>query len=231
MEIHQDDADKTAFVTRSGQYKFTVLSMGLANAPGQFQTLMDLVLSGLTFEACLVYLDDIICFSRTFEEHLMRLRAIFDRLKQATLKVKARKCELFRPEVHFLEHIVTRNGITADPEKIRVVANWPRPKNVHEVRSFLGITGYYRRFIAGYADVAKPRHILTAKRQAYMWGPDQETAFQTLKEKLMTAPILASPMDDGAYVLDTDASTIGLGAVLQQYQNGQLKVIAYGSRC
>jgi len=109
--------------------------MGLANAPGQFQRLMDLILAGLAFEACLEYLDDIICFSRTFVEHLIRLGAIFNRLAQANLKMKACKCELFRPEVHFLGHIVSSDGIAADPEKITAIVNWPRAKNLHEVRS------------------------------------------------------------------------------------------------
>lgn len=122
-EVHPNDADKTVFISRSGQDTFTVLSMGLAKAPGQFQSLMDMVQSGLTIEVCLAYRDDIICSSRTFEEHLMRHRAIFDRLEQAELKWKASKCELLRSEVHFLGHIVTQNGLTADAEKIRVVAN------------------------------------------------------------------------------------------------------------
>ena len=230
-ELQPEDADKTAFVTRSGQYRFTVLSMGLANAPGQFQRLMDLILAGLTFECCLVYLDDIICYSRTFEEHLTRLGTIFDRLAKANLKLKASKCQLFQTEVHFLGHIVSRQGIAADPEKIRTVANWPRPRNLREVRSFLGLSGYYRKFVAGYADIAKPLHMLTNKEQSFEWKEAQEQSFQKLKDKLITAPILSSPADEGIYVLDTDASLTGLGAVLQQKQNEELKVIAYGSRC
>jgi hypothetical protein len=137
-ELDMQNADKTAFITRSGQYRFTALSMGLANAPSQFQRLMDLVLAGLNYKSCLVYLDDIICFSRTFEEHLVRLSSVFDRLVQANLKLKVSKCQLF----HFLRHIVSRVGISAHPEKVCVVANWPRPRNLHEVRSFLGLSRY-----------------------------------------------------------------------------------------
>ena len=135
-EIAEEDRDKTAFSTRSGQYRFTVLSMGLANAPAQFQRLMDLVLVGLNFETCLVYLDDIICFSRTFDEHLSRLSAIFNRLVASDLKLSSKKCHLFQPEVDFLGHVVSRAGIAVSPEKIRAVCNWPRPQNVQEVRSF-----------------------------------------------------------------------------------------------
>jgi len=222
-----EDADKSAFVYRSGQYKFTVLSMGLANAPGQFQRLMDLILAGLTFEACLVYLDDSICFSRTFEEHLARFGAIFNRLAQANLKVKASKCELFCAKVHFLGLIVSSDGIATDPEKIKAIVNCPRPKNLHEMRSFLGISGYYRRFVAEYADIAKPLHVLTA---IYL-GDRSRYSIPELKHKLISAPILSSPVHNGACVLNTDASFIGLGVVLQQYQNKELTVIVYGSRC
>ena len=230
-ELAEEDANKTAFCTRSGQYRFRVLSMGLVNAPSQFQRLMDVILSGLTFESCLVYLDDIICFSRTFEEHLERLGGIFDRLAAADLKLRATKCQLFRPQVHFLGHVISAVGIAADPEKIRVVANWPIPRNVHEVRSFLGLSGYYRKFVSGYADIAKPLHILTSKQQPFVWKAEQQESFQMLKDRLVSAPVLASPRDEGDYVLDTDASLYGLGVVLQQWQEGELRVIAYGSRC
>jgi hypothetical protein len=135
-ELASEDADMTAFCTRSGQYKFVVLLMGLCNAPSLFQWLMDLVLAGMTYESCLVFLDDIICFSRSFDEHLKRLGTIFERLAQANLKLRASKCQLFKTKVRFLGYIVSSAGIATDPEKIRVVANWPTPRNLHEVRSF-----------------------------------------------------------------------------------------------
>ena len=224
------DSEKTAFITRSGQYKFTRLSMGLTNAPSQFQRLMDLTMAGLVWDACLVFLDDVIVFASTFETHLERLKLVFERLIQANLKLKPSKCQLFRREVRFLGHVVSSKGIAADPEKIRAVANWPRPRNLHEVRGFLGLSGYYRRFIESYSSIAKDLHKLTEKGQPFVWQAEQETAFQTLKERLVTAPILASPTDDGMYVLDTDASQVGLGAVLQQQQGDRLVVIAYASR-
>ncbi|HSN23183.1 MAG TPA: reverse transcriptase family protein, partial [Methylomicrobium sp.] len=224
------DADKTAFITRSGQYRFTVLSMGLANAPSQFQRLMDLVMAGLLWNVCLVYLDDIIVYSATFEQHLERLSAVFDRLALADLKVKASKCQLFCQEVHFLGHVISAAGVAADPEKVKAVASWPRCRNLTELRSFVGLASYYRRFIARFADIARPLHQLTGKGQPFVWEAAQENAFQTLKERLITAPILASPRDEGEYVLDTDASLYGLGAVLQQKQDGEIRVIAYASR-
>jgi RNase H-like domain found in reverse transcriptase/Reverse transcriptase (RNA-dependent DNA polymerase) len=229
-ELDPRDADKTAFITRSGQYRFTVLSMGLANAPSQFQRLMDLVLAGLLWNCCLVYLDDIIVFSKTFDQHLERLAAVFDRLSKPSLKMKASKCELFREKVHFLGHVVSSSGMSADPEKIKVVASWPRPRDLHELRSFIGLASYYRRFILGFADLARPLHLLTVKGQPFVWESAQENAFHTLEERLISAPILGSPTDTGQYVLDTDASLHGLGAVLQQQQGDEIRVIAYASR-
>jgi len=128
---------------------------------------VDLILAGLTFECCLVYLDDIFCYSRTIEEHLTRLGTIFDRLAKTNLKLKANNCQLFQAELHFLGHIVLRRGIAPDPEKIHAEANWPWPRNLREVRSLLGLSGYYRQFVAGYGDIAKPLHMLPNKEQAF----------------------------------------------------------------
>lgn len=228
--LHPDDADKTAFVTRSGQYRFKVLAMGLTNAPGQFQRLMDLILAGLVWEACLIYLDDVIVFSSTFDQHLERLAAVFSRLAKANLKLKASKCQLFQSEVHFLGHVVSKEGISADPEKIRTVANWPQPTNLTELRSFIGLCSYYRKFISGFADIAQPLNALTCKGVPFTWNEEQEQAFRALKDRLITAPVLVSPQDDGEFVLDTDASLTGLGAVLHQRQGDKLGVIAYASR-
>lgn len=229
-EIAEEDRDKTAFITRSGQYRFTVLSMGLANAPSQFQRLMDMVMAGLIWQACLVYLDDIIVFAPTFQQHLERLNAVFERLEGAGLKLKPSKCQLFARQVNFLGHVVSGSGIQADPEKTRVVANWPRPRNLSELRSFVGLCSYYRRFVEHFASIAKPLSQLTEKDRPFEWNTAQEEAFQELKRRLISAPILAAPLNDELYVLDTDASLVGLGAVLQQEQKGQLKVIGYASR-
>jgi hypothetical protein len=182
-ELDLSDADKTAFITRSGQYCFSVLSMGLVNAPSQFQRLMDLVLSGLLWKVCLVYLDDIIVFSDTFDKHLQRLGAVFSWLGDAHLKLKASKCQLFQPKVHFLGHVISKDGVSPDPEKIRAVAGWLRSRNLHEVRSFIGLCSYYRKHIFGFADIARPLHMLTNKGQPFVSTNDQEIAFRAVAEK------------------------------------------------
>jgi len=224
------DRDKTAFVTRKGTFRFKVLSFGLANAPGLFQRLMDLVLTGLTWETCLVYLDDVIVFGRTFEEHARRLSEVFARLRDANLKLKPSKCKLFQKKVSFLGHVITEEGISPDPEKIKAVVDWPRPKSLRETRAFIGLASYYRRHIFGFAAIARPLHELTKKGERFHWDTPQEEAFKKLKECLTTAPVLAAPLQEGRYVLDTDSSDFALGAVLQQEQGGILRVIAYVSR-
>jgi len=193
----------------------------LTCAPSVFQRLMDLVLSGLTYETCLVYLDDIIVFSRDFDTHLSRLKKIFTCLRSANLKVHMKKCSLFQRRVNFLGHVLTKTGIEVQPQKVEAVNNWPTPRNLTELRSFVGLCSYYRRFIAGFADLTAPLHALTRKNARFRWGLEQEEAFHKLKERLTSAPILGMPQDEGVYYLDTDASDFGLGAVLLQEQNGQ----------
>ena len=191
---------------------------------------MDLVLCGLTYETCLVYLDDIIVFSRDFDSHMERLQEIFRRLRAANLKLHVKKCCLFQRRVDFLGHVLTESGIEVQPEKIKAVQNWPTPRNLTELRSFVGLCSYYRRFISGFADMAAPLHALTRKNARFVWGPEQDEAFNRLKERLTTAPILGMPRDEGTYYLDTDASDCGLGAVLSQDQDGREVVLAYASR-
>jgi len=228
--IDEKDRDKTAFVTRKGQWRFKVLSFGLCNAPSQFARTMELVLSGLTYDICLVYLDDILVFSKTFEEHCDRLAAVFDRLERHTLKLKASKCHLFQRKVTFLGHVVSEKGIECDPDKITAIANWPRPKDVPEVRTFCGLASYYRSFVANFAHIARPLHELTRKNASFVWTDACEDAFNELKRRLTSSPILVAPPDEGTFVLDTDASDTALGLVLQQEQDGVLRVIAYASR-
>ena len=229
-EIDERDRDKSTFVTRRGTFRFKVLSFGLSNAPALFQRLMDLVLSGLTWEVCLVYLDDVIVFSDTFEQHLERLTMVFDRLKAADLKVNGTKTHLFQHRVSFLGHVVSEAGIEPDPEKIEAVRTWPRPSNLTELRSFVGLASYYRDHIRSFASIARPLHILTRKGARFEWAEEQEMAFSQLKDLLTSAPVLAAPMDSGTFILDADASNGALGIVLQQEQDGKERVIAYASR-
>ena len=146
------------------------------------------------------------------------------------MKLKPSKCKLLREEVSFLGHVVSKNGIATDPEKIRQILEWPVPQNLKEVRGFLGLTGYYRRFAEGFAAVATPLHALTGKNVPFQWSNECQMAFDELKRRLTSAPILAMPQDDGMYILDTDASAEAIGGVLHQIQEGKERVIAYQSR-
>jgi len=164
------DADKTAFVTRKGLYRFQVLSFGLANAPSMFQRIMDFVLAGLTWECCLVFVDNILVFSSTFDEHVERLGRVFDRLSAAGLKLKPSKCKLFQKRVSFLGHVVSGKGIEPDPAKVSAVTEWPVPRNVTEVRSFVGLASYYRSFLASFREIAAPLLNLTKKGVPFVWS-------------------------------------------------------------
>ena len=225
------DREKTAFTTRYGLFEFQVMPFGLCNAPGTFQWLMEFVLAGLQWQTCLVYLDDVIVYGRDFDEHLKRLREVFERLRQAGLKLKPSKCFLLRPRVPYLGHVISAEGVSTDPEKVKAVQQWPVPSKVTDVRSFLGLASYYRRFIQNFPEIAAPLHRLTAKTtEKFKWSRDCDLAFRALKEKLVSAPVFAFPCFEQKFVLDCDASDYGLGAVISQQQDETEKGIAYASR-
>ena len=230
IEADKETSEKTAFVTRKGIYKFNVLSFGLSNAPAIFQRLMDLVLLGLNWQICLAFLDDVVVMSSNFEQHLERLQQVFERFRGANLKLNAGKCHLIQEKVKFLGSIVSRDGIAPDPEKVRAVKEWPVPTDLKQVRGFVALASYYRKHIAHFADIARPLHRLSCKDTPWVWGEEQQRAFEELKEKLSTAPLVKAPLPEGKFVLDTDASDEGLGAVLQQEQEGVVVVNAYASR-
>jgi transposase InsO family protein len=192
--------------------------------------MMSLVLKGLNFAICLIYLDDIIVFASDIETHLDRLEQVLIRLEGVNLKLKPSKCHLLQREVMFLGHLVSRHGLGTDPAKISAVQNWPTPTKLKEVRAFLGLCSYYRKFVPDFAQIGRPLHGLTKKETPFHWTEDCVTAFETMKDRLTQAPILALPTDDDTYVLDTDASGHSIGAVLSQIQDGVEKVICYGSR-
>lgn len=170
-------------------------------------------------------------YSRTFDEHLRNLGLVFDRLNAANLKLKAKKCNFFRKEVTFLGHVISERGVKTDPSKTAAVENWKTPTNISELRCFLGLASYYRRFIKDFAKKAKCLHELTSKNKIWMWTLECDEAFMLLKSNLVSAPILGYPdVNGGTFILDTDASNDTIGAVLSQIQNGQARVIAYGSR-
>ena len=230
VEMEPADKEKTAFSTPFGLFQFNVMPFGLCNAPSTFQRLMEMVLAGLHWSICLVYIDDVIVYGRTCQEHLTRLEEVFERLQHAGLKMKPSKCYLLQKRVRYLGHVLSENGVETDPEKISCIKNWPVPTNVEELRRFLGIATYYRRFVHQFARIAAPLHHLTNKGSAFYWSQECNDAFSTLKQKLSSAPVLCFPQFDREFIVDTDASDTGLGAVLSQVIEDEERVVAYASR-
>ena len=242
VEVAEEDKAKTAFTTPMGLFECNRMPFGLQNAPATFQRLMMTCLGDLNMKSVLIYLDDVIVFSQTFDEHLERLKTVFDRLKEHGLKLKPSKCHILREEVSYLGHIVSAKGVATDPEKIAKVMEWPRPTSRKEMQQFLGFCGYYRRYVKSYSAIAAPLYRLTSgdprKKKGkkspppppYEWTPECEEAFNELKHRLTSAPILGYADYSLPFILETDASGLGLGAVLSQKQGGVPRVIAYGSR-
>ncbi|GJY85472.1 reverse transcriptase domain-containing protein [Tanacetum coccineum] len=226
LRVREEDISKTAFRTRYGHFEFTVIPFGLTNAPTIFMDLMNRVCKPYLDKFIIVFIDDILIYSKSEEEHEVHLKTILDLLKTEMLYAKFSKCEFWLKEVQFLGHVVNRDGIHVDPSKVESVKNWKTPESPTEIRSFLGLAGYYRRFIENFSKIAKPLTLLTQKNKAYVWGDKQEEAFQILKEKLCNAPVLALPDGPDDFVVYCDASKQGFGCVLMQ----QGKVIAYASR-
>ncbi|XP_075910632.1 uncharacterized protein LOC142906516 [Petromyzon marinus] len=222
LPLDEASRPKTAFRTHQGLFEFNRLPMGLHSASATFQRLMEMVLAGLQWESCLIYLDDVIVFGRTFDEHLQCLEAVFVKVRAAGLKFKPQKCHLLQPSVKYLGHIVSASGvtITTDPEKTACVRTWPTLTSVAEVRSFVGFASYYCRFVRDFATIAKPLHALSAKGQRFYWGAEEEAAFATLRTALADAPPLGYPDFSKPFLLDTDASDMGIGAVLAQVVDG-----------
>ena len=231
VPIAEQDKEKTAFRTSSGQlFEFNQVPFGLCNAPATFSRLMNRVLAGLHWETCLFYLDDIIVFSSTWEKHLARLREVFERLRHAKLKLGATKCTFAAKEVSYLGHRVTEEGLLPDPALLAAIRDIPPPKTATEVRSFLGLAGYYRRYVKGFAAIAAPLHALTRKDALFHWSEDCQAAFDQLKARLTTSPITAFPDFSQGFWLYTDASTAGLGAILAQVREGKERIICCASR-
>ena len=189
--LEEESRQKSAFTTHCGLYEFTRMPFGLCNTPATFQRLMQRVLAGLEWDSCFVYIDDVLVVASTFEEHLERLREVFERLRHASLRLKPKKCLLLRDEVPYLGHVVSCAGIKPDPAKIKQVRLYPVPTDATKVRQFLGLASYYRRFIPDFAKIAHPMHALTKKNAVFEWTADCGVAFNELKERLVTAPACA----------------------------------------
>ncbi|GJW03985.1 putative nucleotidyltransferase, ribonuclease H [Tanacetum coccineum] len=226
LRVREEDIPKTAFRTRYGHFEFTVMPFGLTNAPAIFMDLMNRVCKPYLDKFVIVFIDDILIYSKSEEEHEVHLKTILDLLQKEKLYAKFSKCEFWLQEVQFLGHVVNRDGIHVDPSKVESVKNWKTPESSTEIRSFLGLAGYYRRFIENFSKIAKPLTLLTQKNKTYVWGDKQDEAFQILKEKLCNAPVLALPDGPDDFVVYCDASKQGFGCVLMQ----RGKVIAYASR-
>ncbi|KAL0540204.1 hypothetical protein IC582_024437 [Cucumis melo] len=226
LRIKDEDVPKTAFRSRYGHYEFIVMSFGLTNAPAVFMDLMNRVFREFLDTFVIVFIDDILIYSKTEAEHEEHLRMVLQTLRDNKLYAKFSKCEFWLKQVSFLGHVVSKDGVSVDPAKIEAVTGWTRPSTVSEVRSFLGLAGYYRRFVENFSRIATPLTQLTRKGAPFVWSKACEDSFQTLKQKLVTAPVLTVPDGSGSFVIYSDASKKGLGCVLMQ----QGKVVAYASR-
>ena len=226
----ESDRPKTAFVTKSGLYEFLVPPFGLSNAPSTFERCMETVLKGLQWTTCLIYLDDVIVHAKSIQEMTLHLTEVLTHCHTAGLKLKPSKCHFYCKQVQFLGHVISGNGVATDPEKIESVQIFPRPSSVSDIRSFLGLCSYYRRFIKYFSKIVTPLSKLTRKDTPFHWGSEEQCAMDTLKTKLTSAPILTYPRDSDSFILDCDACDFGIGGVISQIQDGVEKVIAYGSK-
>ena len=227
-----------------GLYAYARMPMGLCNSPGTFQRLMEACLGEANFDLLLLYLDDISVFSASIEDHIKRLEFVFRRLQEHGLKMKISKCHFFKREVKFLGHIVSEKGIATDPDKTKTIEDWKQPTSEKELRSFLGLASYYRKYVKGFSQIAAPLNNLLTKQDkkgkrrppensqtfCKKWTDKAQVAFQRLKQFLTSSPILGYPDFSKSFIVETDASFDGLGAVLSQDQEQGRVVIAYASR-
>lgn len=230
IEVDERDREKTAFITPDGLFEFKVMPFGLCSAPATFQRVMDTVLAGLKWQTCLVYLDDVVVFSSNFDEHLRRLEAVLRVIKASGLTLKPEKCRFAYEELLFLGHVISKSGVLPDPQKTAAIADFPAPTDKKAVRRFLGLCAYYRRFVKNFSRIAEPLTYLTKADVDFKWETPQVEAFQELKRRLQTPPILAHFDEEADTEIHTDASSTGLGAVIVQRTDGLERVISYASR-
>ena len=231
LKVREEDKAKTAFVTKHGLFEFNVMPFGLCNAPATFQRAMDNVLRKIKGKFVLVYLDDIIIFSKNYEEHLQHLQQVFDCLEEANLKINPEKCHFCNKEIQFLGHVINEKGVKPDPAKIEKIVNMTSPRNVKQLRTVLGLFSYYRRFVKNFSKLVAPMNELLKRDHEYEWELQHQQIFEDIKEMMMTVPILSYPNFNKPFILSTDASTNGLGAVLSQKdEEGKVHPIWFASR-
>jgi hypothetical protein len=209
LKVREEDIPKTAIRTRYGHFEFLVMPFGLTNAPSMFMDLMNQVFHEYLDSFVVVFIDDILVYSANRAEHEEHLKIVLEKLREKKLFAKFKKCEFWLEEVAFLGHVVSKDGLAVDPAKVQAVVEWERPTSVREIRSFLGLAGYYRRFIEGFSSLSGPLTVLTKKNAPFVWSDKCETNFQELKRRLVTAPVLTLPMELVGYVVYTDASKKG----------------------
>ena len=229
VPVAPEDRHKTAFVTPDGGlYEYVRMPFGLTNAPGTFQRLMNNLFVQYIYKGVLIFLDDVLLYSGDIEQHTQNLKITFETLRKANLRLKPKKCKFF--QVDYLGHTIQADGTSPDPAKVEAVKEWPVPKNVTDVRSFVGFCSYYRRFIRNFAEIARPLHAVTKKNDCFEWNEVCQVAFERLKLELTTAPMLQYPDFKSLFVVDTDASNVSLGAVLSNVIDGDERPLVFASR-
>ena len=239
VTMHPDSISQTAFRVPWGLYEFTRMPQGLMNSPSTFQRIVEMIFGDLNLSELVLYLDDVLVYSKTVAEHISRLEKVFKRFSEHGLKLNAAKCKLFQPQVSYLGHVVSKDGVAVDPDKIARIRDWPIPSTHFEQRSFLGLASYYRRYVSNFATIAGPLHLLTGNTdtsgrkatKTLQWSEEADAALTSLKQALCSAPILTYPRFDRDFVLEVDASLKGLGACLSQIDDdGKLRTVAFASR-
>ena len=232
VRIHPEDIPKTAFNTRYGHFEFLVLPFGLTNAPATFMSLMQSIFQPYLDEFVIIFLDDILIYSRDPAQHHRHLRIVLDLLRKHNLFAKLSKCDFFKREISFLGHVITADGVSMSKDKVEAINNWPVPSSVTELRQFLGLAGYYRNFVSGFSSICSPLHQLLHKTQPYIWTNEQQQSFDALKRAITSAPVLILPKRDDVrpFTISTDASGFAVGASLMQDQGKGLQPLAFMSK-
>ena len=216
LELDQETKHKTAFVTHQGKWESNRMPFGLVNAPAAFQMTMNQVLRGLTWDCCLVYIDDVAVYSRTWENHLDHLRKVFNRFRECNLKLQPSKCQIATEKVLYLGHQISKNGIEVDSTKTKALDTYPAPKTTTELRSFLGLANFYRRFVPNFSAMAAPLNKLLRKDVPYVWSNECSNSFQAIKTALTEPTVLAHADTSKDFIVRTDASMEAIGYVLNQ---------------